>query len=114
MSTRMNTPGRNSGVLENALGWFADGIALLRADGTLVFANETLRAFAERGDGIRIFARSVEFAAPDSQKRLEAALDALARLGGPFCDVYTTDFPVPRKDGVAPAYVVSLRPLVGV
>ena len=113
MSTRLTTPGRNSGVLENALGWFADGIALLRADGSLVYANETLRAFAERGDGIRIFARSIEFAASDSQKRLDAALDALARLGGPFCDIYTTDFPVPRKDGT-PAYIVSLRPLVGV
>src|SRR5262249_61284855 len=40
--------------LERALDWLADGVAVVRADGVVVYANATLQAIARRNDGIRL------------------------------------------------------------
>lgn len=112
VGARLKTVADRSGVLENALDWLADGVALLRADGDIIYINDTMRALAQRGDGLRLSDRTIEFAAPDSRRRFEAALGAVARIGDPSSDAHPTDFPVPRSDGI-PAYIVSVRPLVG-
>jgi len=110
LATRLIKAGDRRGVLENALEWLADGVALLRADGNVVYANDTLRTFAQRNDGFRIAGRAIEFIAPEVRRRFEVALGAVERIGDPTCDVHSTDFPVPRNGGM-PAYIVSLRPL---
>jgi DNA-binding CsgD family transcriptional regulator len=111
LATRLKIISSDRMVLENALGWLADGVALLRADGNIVYANETLRALAQRGDGFRIAGRTIEFGTPDARRRFEAALGAVERVGDLSRDAGVTDFPVIRSHGM-PAYIVSVRPLV--
>src|SRR6478672_13051832 len=62
VATRLRTVGERGGVLENALGWLTDGVALLEANGNIVYANDTLRMFAQSGDAFRIVDRTIDFA----------------------------------------------------
>ncbi len=111
MMTRLKVAGDGRNLLENTLDWLSDGVALLRADGDIVYANQALRAFAQRGDGCRILDRAIEFVSPDAQRRFGAALSAVLRIGDPSCDAHPTDFPAPRSEAM-PAYIVSVRPLM--
>jgi DNA-binding CsgD family transcriptional regulator len=111
LATRLIKDGARRGTLENALAWLADGVALLRADGNIVYANDAMHALAKRGDGLRISGQTIEFTATEAHRRFETALGAVERIGDPSCDARSTDFPVPRSNGM-PAYIVSLRPLV--
>ena len=87
------------------------GVALLRANGQIVYASDTLRHFAQRSDGFRISDCEIEFVAPDARRRFDAALGAAKRIGDASSAECPADFPVPRGNGM-PAYVVSVRPLV--
>jgi DNA-binding CsgD family transcriptional regulator len=98
-------------AFENALDLLTDGIALLRRDGGLVYANEALRAQAAGGHDFRIDRDALEFSTPDLRGRFAAALNAVARAGDPAASASPTDFAVPRDQGL-PAYTVSLRPLM--
>jgi DNA-binding CsgD family transcriptional regulator len=111
MASRLPRAGDRRGELESALAWLADGVALLRADGTIVYVNDTLCVIAKRGDGFRIAGPAIEFGAADVRRRFEAALAAVARVGDSSCDAGLTDFLVPRN-GDLPAYIVSIRPLM--
>jgi len=111
VAARLRKSGDRGGVLESALEWLADGVALLRADGNIVHANDTLHALAQRADAFRIVGRSIEFATPEARRRFEAALGAVEKVGDPSDDAPPTDFPVPRSGGM-PAYIVSVRPLL--
>jgi DNA-binding CsgD family transcriptional regulator len=111
LATRLKARGNYRGLLESALDWLTHGVALLRADGTIVYVNETLRSLAQRGDGFRIVSRAIEFAEPNARRRFGEALGAIERLGDPAFDARPTDFPVARSDE-NPAYIVSLRPIV--
>lgn len=109
--TRLRTLGDRCGVLGNALEWLADGVALLRADGGIVYANDALCALARRGDAFRIAGNTIEFAARDVRRRFDAALGAVEGIDDPSHDATLTDFPVPRSSGM-PAYIVSIRRLM--
>jgi DNA-binding CsgD family transcriptional regulator len=111
MATRLKALGDSRDRLEHSLDWLTDGAALLRADGNIIYANDTLCALAQRGDGFRFVERSIEFATPDARRRFDVALGTVERLGDPSCDWRPTDFLVPRTDGM-PAYIASVRPLV--
>lgn len=111
VATRLRTAGDRGGVLENALEWLADGVALLRADGDIVYANDTIRVLAQRGDAFRTNGRTIEFATHGARRLFEAALGAVKKIGDPSDDGLPTDFLVPRRDGM-PAYIVSVRPLL--
>jgi DNA-binding CsgD family transcriptional regulator/PAS domain-containing protein len=97
-------------LFENALDLLADGIALLRRDGSLVFVNEALRNLAERNRDFRIDRDTIEFAHPALRSRFAAALGAAERVHQPGAAFLLTDFAVPRT-GLAP-YTVSVRPLL--
>jgi DNA-binding CsgD family transcriptional regulator len=112
VATRLRTAGDRRSVLENTLEWLAEGVALLRANGDIVYANDALCALALRGDGFRISDGAIEFTAPEARDRFGRALGAVARLGDPSHDAELTDFRAPRRDGM-PAYIVSVRPLMG-
>ena len=82
VATRLRTAGDRGGVLENALGWLTDGVALLEANGDIVYANDTFRMFAQKGDAFRIVDRTIEFA-DGARRRFDAALGAVQRIGDP-------------------------------
>ena len=111
VAARLKFDGERGGILENALEWLTYGVALLRADGEVVYANNTLRALAERGDGFRIADRAIEFTEPTARRCFEAALGAVERIGDPTRDAGLDDFLAPRGEEKA-AYTVSVRPLV--
>jgi DNA-binding CsgD family transcriptional regulator/PAS domain-containing protein len=97
-------------LFENALDLLADGIALLRRDGRIVFVNEALRLLAARNRDFRIDRNAIEFAAPELRSRFCAALGAVERVHNPDSAFLTTDFAVPREG--LPPYTVSVRPLL--
>lgn len=93
-----------------ALDWLADGVALLRADGHVLHANETFQMIARRGDGIRVRRGMVEIADANGHARFAKALGSAANArGGTATDA--CDIAVARQVNVPP-YVVSVRPLV--
>jgi DNA-binding CsgD family transcriptional regulator/PAS domain-containing protein len=97
-------------LFENALDLLADGIALLRRDGSIVYINEALRGIAANNRDFRIDRNSIEFATTELRGRFAAALGAAARVREPNATWLPTDFAVPRE-GLAP-YTVSVRPLL--
>jgi DNA-binding CsgD family transcriptional regulator len=101
-----------SGAFERALDWLVDGVALLDADGAVVFANANFHAIARRDDGLRLRKGTIEFAAGEARDRLNSALAAAARLAdGDVRAPITSDFAAPRRAGGEP-YLVSVRPLL--
>ena len=103
------TPSREN-LYENALDLLADGIALLKRDGAIVYVNEALRRLAAAGNEIRIERNVIEFASPDLRSRFAQAMGAAERVHHPDATHVATDFAVPREDG-QPPYTVSVRPL---
>jgi hypothetical protein len=109
LATRLKGASDRSGLLENAVEWLTDGVALLRADGKIVYANDALLSFAQRGNGIRIVGGLLELGSYEARRSFDAALGALGRLGNASADAQATDFPVMRAGG-APAYVCLNAP----
>jgi DNA-binding CsgD family transcriptional regulator len=97
-------------LYENALDLLADGIALLKRDGGIVYVNAALRRLAAAGNEIRIERNAIEFASPDLHSRFAQAMDAVERMHDSGADHLAADFAVPREDG-RPPYTVSVRPL---
>lgn len=113
MARRLGGVQRTTSAFESALDWLTDGAALLRSDGQVLYANEAFQSMARCNDGLRIVKGLLEFAAPDVRARFAGALAAIARLrAGEPDGLRHPDFPAPRSAG-KPAYVVSLRPLIG-
>jgi PAS domain S-box-containing protein len=98
------------GLYESALDLLADGIALLKRDGAIVYVNAALRRLAATGNEIRIERNAIEFACPDLRNRFAQAMGAVERARDPDAAWLATDFAVPREDG-QPPYTVSVRPL---
>jgi DNA-binding CsgD family transcriptional regulator len=99
-------------ALEDALDLLADGIALLRRDGRIVYVNQALRALAAGGRDFRIDGDAIEFSTQDLRGRFAAALGAVARAQDASASAAAgpADFAVAREG--LPAYTVSVRPLV--
>ncbi len=103
-------PPSRDDLFENALDLLADGIALLRPDGGIVYANAALRHLAESNGDFRVDRDVIEIASPDLRHRIATALVAVERVQKPENRDLATDFAVPREDG-RPPYTVSVRPL---
>jgi PAS domain S-box-containing protein len=97
-------------LYESALDLLADGIALLKRDGAIVYVNEALRRLAAAGNEIRIERNAIEFASPDLRSRFARAMGAVERVHDGEATTIATDFAVPREHG-QPPYTVSVRPL---
>jgi DNA-binding CsgD family transcriptional regulator len=111
VSLRLRQSARAVRAFEQALDFLADGVAMLRADGRIVYANESFLALARRGDGLRIRKGTVAFAAGAPNDRFAAALGAAARWrAGEIEADAAGDFALPRKHDGMP-YLVSVRPL---
>jgi DNA-binding CsgD family transcriptional regulator/PAS domain-containing protein len=110
MMRRLRTEKLANQSLVHALDWLADGIALIRADGTIAHANDAFRAILHAGDGIRVKKNAIEFASSAARSRLDAALAEVAALKDGAAAAATADFATVRPSGAAP-YVVSVRPI---
>ena len=112
VARRLRGAGETRNALERTLDWLVDGVALVRADGTVTYANESLQAAARRNDGIRLRKGSIEFAAADARTRFNAAVALAARLSAGEPDKASAgDFTAGRSVG-GPPYLVSVRPLI--
>jgi PAS domain-containing protein len=101
--------GDGDGIHRDIDDLLTDGIALLRKDGRIVYANEALRALASSGHDFRIDRDAIEFSTPDLRSRFAGALNAVTQIADPRMATSQTDFAVPRDHGLA-AYTVSVRP----
>lgn len=111
VARRLKRAQTESRTFERALDWLADGVALARADGTIVYANEALQAIFRRNDGLRTAKGAFDFVMPESRTRFGAALAAIAtRRTDRAIDAALTEFAVTRGPGIPP-YIVSVRPL---
>jgi DNA-binding CsgD family transcriptional regulator len=110
MRARLTAVPDHANALEDALDLLADGVALLRRDGGIVYANEALRILAARGNDFRLDRKTVEFPTMDLRNRFAAALNAVRHAQDPAAAFGLTDFAVPREGGLPP-YTVSVRPL---
>ena len=110
MSKRLGPLPARESLFESALDLLTDGIALLRRDGRIVYANEALRMMAAQGGDFRLDRNVIEFASSDLRSRFAAALSALEHVEEPATTFLVSDFAVPREQG-RPPYTVSVRPL---
>jgi DNA-binding CsgD family transcriptional regulator/PAS domain-containing protein len=111
MRIRLRALGDRRNGLENALDLLADGVALLRADGNIVHANQTLLHLAARGREFRVTRDGIEFSNSDVRSRFTAALSGAQRFRELSSALCPADFAVPREHGL-PAFTVSVRPLL--
>jgi DNA-binding CsgD family transcriptional regulator len=110
MRNRLGAMAARENLFENAFDLLADGIALLRRDGGIVYTNEALRMMAARGSDFRIDRNAIEFSTSDLRGRFAVALGAMQRSHDADVALLATDFAVPRDNG-RPPYTVSVRPL---
>lgn len=110
VAARLNRASAAGHSLEDALGWLADGVALVRADGTILYANDALQAIGRRKDGIGFKKGAFEFVAHETSARFAASLSAVVQLRAGSATAGTTDVAVPRGVGMPP-YLLSVRPL---
>lgn len=110
VTTRLNRASATAHSLEDALGWLADGVALVRPDGMILFANDALQAICRRKDGIGLKKGSFDFVVPETRTRFGAALSAAIELPAGQTAAGTTDIAVSRGAGIPP-YLLSVRPL---
>jgi len=97
--------------LERLIDCLADGMALLRRDGAVAFANASFQAIVRRSDGIRLRGRMIEFTDTEARAKYDSALAAVLRLrGGAPETALSVDFTVARV-AAGRAYLLSVRPL---
>jgi hypothetical protein len=68
LTMRLKGASDRSNLLENAVEWLTDGVGLLRADSKIVYANDAMLSFAQRGDGIRIVGGIRELAGHEARR----------------------------------------------
>jgi DNA-binding CsgD family transcriptional regulator len=111
MNQRLREARSKAGALQSALDWLTDGVALLAADGTVLYANEALQGLVLNGDGISIARRTLRLADPGAAAQFATALGSVARLrSGDTSDWAVCDFSAART-AHSPPYLLSLRPV---
>jgi DNA-binding CsgD family transcriptional regulator/PAS domain-containing protein len=111
VARRIKSAGETRRSLEQALDWLADGVALVRADGHVAYANELFQAMARQGDALRLRKGAIAFAAAEAGEKFDAAIGAAARLKRGEVDAVAADFIAARRSG-GPPCLVSVRPLL--
>jgi len=110
MTRRLRSERTAGQSLEHALDWLADGVALIRADGSIAHANSSFQAVVRADDGLRIKKNTLEFAFAAARARFDAAIAGILALRNGAVAATGADFVVTRPSGAAP-YVLSVRPL---
>jgi PAS domain-containing protein len=112
VARRLKGTGDARESLERTLDWLSDGVALVRADGKIMHANESFQTIARRNDGIRIRKGLIEFADAEAYAKFNGAVASVLRLRAGQPDSPAADFTAARSAGAQP-YFVSVRPLLG-
>jgi DNA-binding CsgD family transcriptional regulator len=95
--------------LEHALDRLVDGAALVRPNGTVVYANDAFKTIASRGEGIMLVGGAIDFATSEVRTRFALALSAAMHLNLGEPNAHSaTDFAMSRPTG-SPPYIVSVR-----
>lgn len=95
--------------LERTLDWLTDGVALLRTDGTVAYANESFQAIARRGDALRLRRSAIEFLDGAARDKFDAAVASVVALAaGKTHAASAADF-VAARSTAGPPYLVSVR-----
>jgi PAS domain-containing protein len=103
VAKRLRQTREKENAFQSALDWLADGVALLAADGTVLYANGALEEIARRNDGIGITRRMIRLNSNHATARLAAALGAVARLRAGDIKAETMhDFSVARSAALSP------------
>jgi DNA-binding CsgD family transcriptional regulator/PAS domain-containing protein len=110
MTRRLRGSAETRQSLEHALDWLADGVALIEADGSMAYANDSFQEMARADDGMRIKKNALEFASAAARDRFDAAIAGVLALRSGVVHATGADFVVARPSGAAP-YVLSVRPL---
>lgn len=108
---RLRAAGARDRSFKATLDWLSDGAALVRADGTLLYANQALQAIARRGDGVRIVKSRLDLATADAGARYAEALAAVGRMQHGDVRVATAATIAVQRTSDAPPYLLSIRPL---
>jgi PAS domain-containing protein len=112
VARRVKAAGEARQILERALDWLADGVALVSRDGKITYANKSFRAIIQRNDGIDLRKGLIEFTAAEARARFETAIGAICRLQEASRRAAgVSDFPVAHPSR-AHTYLVSIRPLL--
>jgi PAS domain-containing protein len=64
VARRVKAAGEARQILERALDWLADGVALVSRDGKITYANKSFRAIIQRNDGIDLRKGLIELPPP--------------------------------------------------
>lgn len=90
----------------------ADGVALVRSDGTILHANKALQSIFRQGDGLGIAQNgTLEISEPAVRRKYEKAIASSCRIrNGEIRNKDKAEFPVPRPSE-APAYIVFVSPV---
>jgi DNA-binding CsgD family transcriptional regulator len=97
-------------LFQNALDMLSDGIAVLRGDSTIIYANAALRHLAANSGDFRIDHNAIRSETARLRSRFAAALST-ARGKNPDQRIpEANDFAVPRRNDMPP-FTVSVRPL---
>jgi DNA-binding CsgD family transcriptional regulator len=111
VARQLKSAGEARHSLERALDWLADGVALVRADCSVVYANDAFQAIVRRHDGIRVRRGVLDIITAAARARFEQVIADIGRLRASDArSSVFADFPVPRVGG-APPYLLSVRPL---
>jgi len=110
MTRRLRSTVEARHSLEHALDWLADGVALIKADGSIAYANDSFQEMARSDDGLQIKKNALEFAFPAARERFDAAIAGVLALRDGAVQAKGADFVVARPSEAAP-YVLSVRPL---
>jgi DNA-binding CsgD family transcriptional regulator len=98
--------------LETTLDWLIDGVLMLAVDGSIRYANQAAQTIFRANDGIAVRHGAVQVASDDARTKLAAAIRAAALLrDSQVTDAMQSDF-LARRPSAAPAYGVSVRPLL--
>ncbi len=112
VSRRLKAADQARGSLEGTLDWLAEGVALVRPDGSVTYVNSAFAAMARRRDGIALGKNCFELADAQAQTRLAHAIGAVLRLrGGDIAPPASSEVLVSRGHGASP-YVLSVRTLI--
>lgn len=110
MTRRLRSEKAANQSYERAFDWLADGVALIRADASIAYANVAFQGIAREGDGLSIAKNALSFTFAAARSRFDAAIAGILALRSGTVHATGADFVVARPSGTAP-YVLSVRPL---
>jgi DNA-binding CsgD family transcriptional regulator len=99
-------------LFQNAIDMLSDGVAVLRHDSTIVYANAALRHLAANNSDFCIDRNAIRFETANLRSRFAAALSIARGINPDLAALEARDFAVSRTDDMPP-FTVSVRPLRG-